>query len=152
MTESEIAPLEASAASSPEERHAQSALAKFVTEAVHGNSGLEQAVRASKVFFGGEMTNIGADQLLEIFSDVPSVEASKDVFAGEGMPLVDLLVTAGAAKSKGEARRAIEGGGVYLNNVRSADVAQKVTLQDSIEGKFIALRKGGKNYFLIKII
>jgi tyrosyl-tRNA synthetase len=136
----------------PEKREAQTTLAQEVTRTVHSETALAQAIKASKIFFGGEITDVTEQELLDIFSDVPSVEVQRDQLSGDGLPFVDLLVTASVAKSKGEARRAIEGGGMYLNNQRMNDVAKKVTMGDAISGKFLVLRKGGKNYFLVKIL
>ncbi len=147
-----IEELEESMKSSPEIREAQKVLAQEVTRTVHGESAIEQVIKASQIFFGGEIADVGDDVLLDIFADVPSTEIGKDLLSGDGMPLVDLLVQAGVAKSKGEARRAIEGGGIYVNNIRCEDVARKVMMNDSIHGKFIVLRKGGRNYFLVRIV
>jgi tyrosyl-tRNA synthetase len=54
--------------------------------------------------------------------------------------------------SKGDARRLIGSGGIYLNNVRVNDVAQAVSLADSIEGKLVLLRRGKKNYHLVRLV
>jgi tyrosyl-tRNA synthetase len=62
------------------------------------------------------------------------------------------VISSGLAKSKGETRRLIQGGGIYLNNVRISDVQRNVSLTESIEGQVIILRKGQKEYKLIKII
>jgi tyrosyl-tRNA synthetase len=91
------------------------------------------------------------DDVLDIFADVPSSEIAKSGFSGGEIGLVDLLVSAGLAQSRGEARRLTQGGGVYLNNVRVADVQRAVSLNDSIEGKVFILRKGQKEYRLVKI-
>jgi tyrosyl-tRNA synthetase len=61
-------------------------------------------------------------------------------------------VATGAAVSKGEARRAIEGGGVYLNNRRISDPSVRTTAADVIDGRFLVLRHGRKNYRLVQII
>ena len=68
-----------------------------------------------------------------------------------GLPLVDLVVTAGLAKSKGEARRTIEGGGMNLQNVRENDLKRTVSVNDAIEGKALVLRKGQKDYRLVLV-
>jgi len=68
------------------------------------------------------------------------------------MPLIELMVAAGASKSKGEARRAIQGGGIYLENIRVNDVDKKVTMEDAVHGKFIIIRKGARNYWMVKIL
>jgi tyrosyl-tRNA synthetase len=68
------------------------------------------------------------------------------------LPVIDLLVSAAIAKSKGDARRGVQGGGIYLNNRRVSDVEKFITMADSILGKFLVLRKGAKNYSLIKLV
>ena len=147
----EIEALEEAARAEPHARAAQRALAEEVTRRVHGESGLAGAERATKVLFGGEIEGLGADEVADIFSDVPSAALSRDALSGDGMALVDLLVEAGVATSKGEARRAVEGGGIYLNNHRAEGVDHRVGLQDAIEGRFLVLRKGKKSFHLVAV-
>ncbi|HQP08610.1 MAG TPA: S4 domain-containing protein, partial [Anaerolineaceae bacterium] len=66
--------------------------------------------------------------------------------------LLDLLVNAGVSKSKGEARRSLQEGGIYINNHRVSDVNREVGVSDLLEGQFIILRKGKKNYALVKVV
>ena len=134
----------------PEKREAQRVLAREMTATMHGETALARAEAASQVLFGGEVAGLSAAEIAEIFVDVPSSELPKTQFEGEGMPLVDLLVATGLAKSKGDARRSLSDGGMYLNNRRAAE--QNVTLQDVVDGKFIVLRKGRKNYALVKVL
>ena len=70
---------------------------------------------------------------------------------GDGLPMVGLLVDTGLASSKGDARRSIQGGGLYLNNERITDAGQTVTLTQSIDGQFLILRKGRKKYHLVQV-
>lgn len=135
----------------PENREAQITLAEETTRMVHGETALVQAVKASKIFFGGEITGVSDIELLDIFSDVPSTEISKDKLSGGGMLILDLLTAAKVATSKSDARRLIQSGGVYLNNRRVTELEKKVTIEDTIHGKFVVLRKGTKNYWLVKI-
>ena len=88
---------------------------------LHGETALARAEQASQALFGGEISGLSAAEIADIFSDVPSSELPKSELEGAGLPVVDLLVTAGVAKSKGEARRGISEGGIYLNNHRCAD-------------------------------
>jgi tyrosyl-tRNA synthetase len=67
------------------------------------------------------------------------------------MSIVDLLVHSGLAGSKGEARRSIAEGGIYLNNQRIEDAVQTLSLTESLSGQFLVLRKGRKNYHLVRI-
>jgi tyrosyl-tRNA synthetase len=152
LPKEKINELEQSLKQSPEKREAQTTLAQEVTQTVHSETALAQAVKASKIFFGGEITDVSDSELVDIFSDVPSTEILKDQLSGQGMPLIDLLVKAAVVPSKSEARRLIQSGGVYLNNRRVAEIEKKVTLDDTIHGKFLVLRKGGKSYWLVRII
>ena len=117
---------------------------------VHGPEGLQAAERATQALFGGSLEGISADELLEIFADVPSGSVSRDVVSS-GMTLPDLMVQAGFTKSKGEARRLIKGGGFYLNNVRITDQDRKVTPDDLLDGRIVILRAGKKRYHLVKV-
>jgi tyrosyl-tRNA synthetase len=151
LSENKIKEFEELSKSSPEKREAQTALAQEVTRIVHGESALIQAIKASKIFFGGEITDVNDSELLDIFSDVPSTEISKEQLSGQGMSLVDLLVKATVVSSKSEARRLIQSGGVYLNNRRAAELEKKVTINDALHGKFVVLRKGAKSYCLVRL-
>jgi tyrosyl-tRNA synthetase len=152
LTKDKIDELENAVKSKPEKREAQVALAREVTKRLHGDTALDQAVKASAIFFGGEITEVSDQELLDIFSDVPSREVPKSAFDQDGCSIVELLVTSGAAKSKGEARRFIQGGGIYLNNRRVEDVEKKVAVNETIHGKYLVLRRGGRNYWLVKIL
>lgn len=147
----EIEALEEAARTEPHAREAQRALAEEVTLRVHGETGLAGAQRATRVLFGGEIEGLGADEVADIFADVPSASMAGEALSGEGMSLVDLLVEAGMVGSKGEARRAIEGGGIYVNNRREAGVDRRVRVADAIEGRFLVLRKGKKNFHLVAL-
>ncbi|MEX2466867.1 MAG: tyrosine--tRNA ligase [Gemmatimonadota bacterium] len=136
----------------PHRRAAQKALAEDLTARVHGPSGLAEARRATDALFGGSLDGLSAGEITEIFADVPSIRMSRSSFEGEGMPLVDLLADAGVASSKGDARRSIEGGGVYLNNIRASSVDARVGVDDAIEGRYVVLRKGKRNYHLVELL
>lgn len=151
LDEEEIAELERAVRERPERREAQRRLAEEMTRLVHGEEGLKRAKRATEVLFGGSLEGMSADDLLDVFSEVPSAEVEADALK-EGMPVVDLLVIGGIAKSKGEAKRLIKGGGVYINNVRISDVGQRVTLGDAIDGKVMVLRRGKRHYRILKIV
>jgi tyrosyl-tRNA synthetase len=135
----------------PAGRPAQRRLASEVTRAVHGETETGRAERASRVLFGEEIEGLGSAELLAIFHEVPASEVARDRFAGDGMPLTELLVEAGLASSKGDARRNLEGGGVYLNNRRVADPRAAVRLDDAIDGELVVLRKGRRRYHLVRL-
>ena len=136
----------------PEQRQAQRVLAREVTRTVHGQDALERAEQASQVLFGGEMGGLSAKDIQDIFADVPSSDLPRGQIENGALTIVDLLALGELAKSKGEARRSIAEGGIYLNNQRVSEPTQAVSLADAIEGRFLVLRKGRKNYHLVKVI
>ncbi|RMH12477.1 MAG: tyrosine--tRNA ligase [Gemmatimonadetes bacterium] len=148
----QVAELEAAQAERPHERPAQRALAEDVTRRVHGEDGLARAQRATQVLFGGALDGLGADEIADIFADVPSERLERARLEGEGMGVVELLAEVGAAQSRGDARRAVEGGGVYLNNRRVASVEARVGVGDAVEGRFLVLRRGKKRYHLVELV
>lgn len=151
LSQTEIEELKESVASQPEKRDAQKRLAREVTRFVHGDGELAKAERASRVLFGDEVSNLTLSDVLEIFAEAPSVEIDGSCFQGDGMALVDLIVTAKMAESKSEARRLIQAGGIYLHNIRINDSKRTIKLQDAIEGQAFILRKGQKEYRLIRV-
>ncbi len=152
LTKDEIEELAHEVAEHPEQRAAQRTLAQEMTRMVHGETALAQAEQAARVLFGGEIAGLSAAEIADIFEDVPSISVPRSAFEGTGKPVVELLVEAGLARSKGEARRAISGGGVYVNNLRVTDTERSVSLEESIEGQFVVLRKGKKRYHLVQIV
>jgi tyrosyl-tRNA synthetase len=150
-SQDEIGELAESVQAEPEKRQAQRELARQVTALVHGETELEKAQRASEVLFGKEISGLSVQDLLEIFSEVPSTELEHSKLDGGNFTLTDALVASGLVPSKGEARRLIQGGGVAVNNRRASDPRQVLTDSDLIEGKLIVLRKGARNYHLIKV-
>jgi tyrosyl-tRNA synthetase len=149
LTQEEIAALEKQQTENPGARVAHKALAKAVTDLIHGPAATTEAIRASQILFGGELAGISEATFNDISGEVPAKEIEKARLAGAGMPLVELLVHAGLCPSKGQARKDIEGGGVNLNNVREASAARAVTVADLLFGKHVLLRKGKKNYVMI---
>ena len=148
----EISELESTHEERPNERTAHRALAEDVTGRVHGKNGLASAQRAIDVLFGGEIAGLGADAIADVFADVPSSEIALARLEGEGTGVLDLFADAGVCKSRGEARRSVEGGGLSINNVRVEEVGAIVTISDTIEGRFLILRKGKKNYHMVRIV
>lgn len=142
--------LEFATRENPEGRAAQKALAVEMTKMMHGETALDKAMQASEALFGGEINGLSAADIKEIFADVPSGVIAADSMNGEGLPIVNLLSDCGFMKSKGEVKRAIAEGGVYINNHRVTDVNTSIRKDQFIEGKYLVLRRGKKNYFLLK--
>ena len=152
LDEEEIEAIAADHSQAPHKRLAQKRLAEEVTRAVHGPAALAQAVRASQAMFGGQLTDMGAGEIGEIFGNVPSTQLPRARFEGEGVSIIDLFTECGVTKSKGEARRLLKGGGINLNNQRITDMGRLVRLEDAIESSFMVLRQGSKRYHLVKIV
>jgi tyrosyl-tRNA synthetase len=151
LSQAEIEALAQSLAAQPEKREANRKLAQEVTRLVHGEEALKKAEQASKVLFGEAIQNLSLQDALDIFSDVPSTQVEKSLLSGEGMSLIDLVAASGLAQSKGEAKRLMQGGGIYLNNIRVNDLKYQVTLNNTLEGQALVLRKGAKEYRLVKL-
>jgi tyrosyl-tRNA synthetase len=149
LSKDEIEALEQKHAENPGAREAHRALAKAVTDLVHGSNATAEAIRASEILFGGELKGITESTFNEIVGEVPTKEIEKSKLEGAGLPLVDLLIHAGLCPSKGQARKDIEGGGVNMNNVREASATRAVTANDLLFGRHVLLRKGKKNYVVV---
>jgi tyrosyl-tRNA synthetase len=149
LTQEEIVALERQHAENPGARVAHTALAKAVTELVHGASATAEAVRASEILFGGDLAGVSEATFNEIVGEVPTKEIDKSQLDGAGKPLVEVLVQSGLCPSKGQARKDIEGGGVYINNTREGNFQRAVTSNDLLFGKHLLLRKGKRNYVVV---
>ena len=152
LNQAEIASLEAELEAAPEKRGAQRRLAQEVTRMVHGENELRKAMQASQVLFGGEIADLDARDVLDIFAEVPSSDLAAASFEGEGLPLVDAVIACGYATSRGAARRLIEGGGIYANNRRVSDAQTLLDRSLLIEGQYLVMRKGAREYHLIRVI
>lgn len=145
-----IQQIEKDSTAHPEKRLSQRRLAAEVTNLLHGQDETVKAERASEVLFGGELRELDAATLQDIFSDVPSSTiASAELSAGIGIQ--DLLVKAKLADSKGAARRLIESGGAYVNNAKASSPAALIKSEDCLDGGVIVLRSGKKNFHLLKV-
>jgi tyrosyl-tRNA synthetase len=144
-----IGGLEESLQNRPEQREAQKALATEMTALVHGQSEADSAVKTSLALFGGSLEGLNEKQLDDVASDMPTTIFDKQRFS-DGVALVDLLTETGLSSSKGQARKDIESGGVYINNIREDNVRKTVQSDALLFGKFLLLRRGKKNYHMIK--
>ncbi len=132
----------------PAAREAQRALARDVTERVHGPDATAKVIRASAVLFGAFDPHAADDATFDVLArEVPTAT----VAAGDGLTLVDAVVHAGLAKSKSEARRSIQQGGIYLNQERVKDVERRLEPGDWAAGRNVLLRKGKKEFALLRL-
>ena len=149
LARDEIEALEAGHAASPGAREAQRALAREVTTLVHGAPALESALKASQILFGAPLDGVDEAVFADVVGEVPTTTLAAEKLDGDGIALVDLLVDTGLCPSKGQARKDVAGGGIYLNNVRVEDAAQMVVASDRLFDRYLLLRKGKKSYAVV---
>jgi tyrosyl-tRNA synthetase len=131
------------------ERIAQKTLAQEITALVHGTQEMENARKASKALFSGDIASLPVTLLKQMATDVPSITLTPQELGG-GMPLIDLLVKCGACPSKADARRQLAQKGVRINGKQpvSAD-NPNVGLADFLEGEVLVLQRGKRNNYLV---
>ena len=131
----------------PASREAQRALAAEVTERIHGDAA-QSAMVASEILFGDFDPHEASGSVFDTLArEIPTtIIPSKD-----GLTLVDAVVQGGLAKSKSEARRSIEQGGVYVNQRRVKDAARRIEPADWLADRNVLLRKGKKDYALVRV-
>ena len=151
LSQEQIVELAAGHETTPQARQAHRKLASEVTAMVHGADALERAVRSSEILFGAEIDDVPVAEILDVFDDVPSSHQPKAGFEGEGKALVDALVDAGLAASKGAAKRLVRDGGAYVNNRRITDERARLTADDLLHGHLLVLRAGQKKYHLMNL-
>lgn len=148
LTRDEITALETELAANPGARAAQKALAREMTTLVHGADALEAALKASDILFGGSLDGVTEVIFNDVVGEVPTKDLERAKLDGAGAPIIDLVVQAGLEQSKGAARKSLEAGGVYLNNVR-VDLTRTVMTADLLFGKHLLLRKGKRTYAVL---
>ncbi|MCF7668446.1 MAG: tyrosine--tRNA ligase, partial [Verrucomicrobia bacterium] len=133
----------------PEARKAHQALAHEMTALIHGETAAREAAGASRILFGGTLEGISETMFREITGEVPSTPIPASEWNVDGIPLIELLIKTGLCKSKGQARKDIQGGGIYINNERISDPQLNVGDSSLLFGKYTLLRKGKKYYNLL---
>jgi tyrosyl-tRNA synthetase len=144
----EILELEQQASTAPEARAGQRRLARELVTFVHSEPDALAAVAASEALFTVSVASLNRATLEAVTADVPNTTVSRDEFT-TGIALAELLVTTKVCTSLGDARRAIEQGGIYVNNRRADTADQKVTLADLLHGRYVLLRRGKRNLHLV---
>lgn len=130
----------------PHKREAQITLAEEMTRFVHGEELLEQAKRITAALFSGDIKSLTADEIEQGFKEMPTYETTL-----ESKNIVEWLVDLGIEPSKRQAREDITKGAISMNGEKVSDVAFEVTASEAIGGRFIIIRKGKKNYSLMKL-
>lgn len=151
----EIEQLEAEHNAAPHMRTLQKALAKDVAIRVHSEQDYNFAVEASELLFGKgtkeSLQKLSEQDLEAVFEGVPQVNMSLSEIE-KGIPVIDFLsVNTSIFPSKGEARKMLTGGGVFINKEKVEDINFVVGTSSIIKEKYILAQKGKKNYYLIKL-
>ena len=131
----------------------QRRLAEEVTMMVHSRDALDMAIEASNILFGKStkesLLKLDEQTLLDIFEGVPQFDITRDAL---GQPAVELLTTvASVFTSKGEMRKLVQGGGVSINKEKLTAFDKPITTADLIDGKFLLVQRGKKNYYLLTV-
>ena len=137
----------------PERRELQKLLAKEVTVMVHGEAGLDSALKASAMLFGKATTEdlkaLDEKTFLAVFDGVPTFSLDRSKLP---LGILDALaVETGIFPSKGEARKMIQQNGFSLNKAKMNDINKSLGEEDIIDGKYILAQKGKKDYYIIVI-
>ena len=140
----EIYEIEKSFIAEPHLRVAQKALAKAMTELIHGAKGLEQAEKITQALFSGNISELTVEEIEIAFGGMPEVQVEDNTL------LIDALVVSKAASSKREARQFIENGAVLVNGIQQKDLEFVVSKENAIGNKYTIIRRGKKNYYLLK--
>jgi tyrosyl-tRNA synthetase len=149
LPQEEIAALEAAQKANPGERAAQRALARAVTEMLHGPTERDHAEAAAKALFSGDIAGLPRETLHEALASAPSSAHAKTLLEGEGVAIMDLIVQVGLAQSKREAKEFLTGGSVSVNG-RKATPDERLKTGDLLHGDTIAIRRGKKNWHVSK--
>ncbi|MGM9967836.1 tyrosine--tRNA ligase [uncultured Rummeliibacillus sp.] len=145
LTREEIEGLAQKVETEPHLREAQKTLASEMTKLIHGEEGLEQALRITAALFSGDLKSLSAEEMKVAFSGVPSVELKK-----EDKNIVELLVEAKISSSKRQAREDVTNGAISVNGEKVKDLDYVIDAKDRMEDSFAIIRRGKKKYHMVK--
>lgn len=133
----------------------QKKLAEEITCLVHSRKEYDFAVKASSILFSNDtaqtLKELNEDQLLQVMEGVPSIEVDRKVL-NENIDIISLLAVTKIFSSKGEARKMVTGGGVFINKEKVSSVDAIVNEKMLLNEKYLLIQKGKKNYYLLKVI
>ena len=154
LTEKEIADLSAQHKGNEHQRILQKKLAEELTCFVHSRQDYEFAVKASSILFNNDTAEIlkqlTEEQLLQVMEGVPTVELEKSKL--DELDLISLLAETKILPSKGEAKKMLAGGGIFVNKEKVEAIDEKLNAGRLLNNKYFLIQKGKKNYYLLKVI
>lgn len=142
-TVEEINELEQKQLEAPHLRLAQKALAQEMTQLVHNEEGLRTALKITETLFGGNISELSANELKEGLYDAPKTEITS------GNDLTDVLILAGIAKSKREARELINNNSIMINGIKVNDPTMIINKADAIDQELTVIKKSKKYYYVV---
>jgi len=145
LSHQEIESLEKEMQNAPEKRKAQKVLAQELTKMVHNEKELKKVEKITEILFKGDIKKLNADEIAMAFGGAP-------IFKNLGTErlLIDLLTDAEIVKSKRQAREDIQNNAISLNGKKCNDLEKNINKNDFLFGKYLIVKKGKKNYFLIR--
>lgn len=146
LSHDEIDALAEKVQTQPEKREAQRALAREVTTFVHGEEAMHEAEKISEILFSGDIKELTAEQVEQVFGKMPSVEVSR-----EKQNLVIWLVDNGIEPSRRQAREDVKNGAIRVNGERIQELEYELDPTAAFDGKYVVIRRGKKKYFLAKV-
>jgi len=147
LTREEIEAFEVTVTEEAHLRKAQKALAEEMTKMIHGEAALENAIRITNALFSGDIKALSANEMKEVFKDVPSFEMKK-----EDKNIVDLIVEAAISSSKRQAREDVTNGAISINGEKITDVGYVMSAADRLDDSFAIVRRGKKKYHMVKFV
>lgn len=144
LSKAEIEKLAEEVEKNPHLREAQKTLAKEIVNFVHGEAAYKQALKITESLFHGDIKALNAEEIETGFKDLPSITIDNDV------NIVDLLVMCNAATSKRQAREFLSNNSISINGEKVNNLDLIISRDMAIDGKFVIILRGKKNYFLVK--
>ncbi|MET0872159.1 tyrosine--tRNA ligase [Paeniglutamicibacter terrestris] len=147
LTRAEIEALEQEVADRPFARKGQKELAYLVTSLVHGVDATEKVIAASAALFGqGELSDMD-----EVTLRAATQELTSTTISGDDLDIVSVLMASGLSESKSAARRTVNEGGAYVNNVKYSDLDAVISKDDLLHGRYLLVRRGKKNLAVVEV-
>ena len=143
LTKEEIDDLAVKVENEPHLREAQKVLGKEVVTLVHGENAFNEVIKITEALFSGDIKSLSESEIKDAFKGVPSIEVEGEAH------ILDLLVSVNAASSKREAREFVSNGAILLNGDKFDDVDSIVDRSIALFDKYVVIRRGKKNYYLV---
>ena len=124
-------------------------LAEIIVETIHGKDGLSDALRITDYFFKEKYNDLSLSDLDDLMQNFPSSEVSMELINSE-MQIGKLLVENNIFKSMGEMRRMSNQGALYINGERITEISRNISDSDLIKKKIMIIKKGSKEFFILK--